>query len=203
MKEITERQKEVLNYISAFTDENSFPPTVREISTHFGISLRAIQDHLAALQKKGYLSESNKRSRSIKVLSDLREKESKLYVGKVPLLGTVAAGKPLLSEENLDGYVNLTEPFVRPGKSYFALRVRGESMINAGILDGDLAVIEQSSTALDGQIIVAVIDDAITLKRYYKESERVRLQPENPAFQAIYCQDVRIVGILSNIVRTY
>ena len=117
MKEITERQKEVLNYISAFTEENSFPPTVREISTHFGISLRAIQDHLAALQKKGYLSESNKRSRSIKVLSDLREKESKLYVGKVPLLGTVAAGKPLLSEENLDGYVNLTEPFVRPGKS--------------------------------------------------------------------------------------
>ena len=203
MKEITERQKEVLNYISAFTEENSFPPTVREISTHFGISLRAIQDHLAALQKKGYLSESNKRSRSIKVLSDLREKESKLYVGKVPLLGTVAAGKPLLSEENLDGYVNLTEPFVRPGKSYFALRVRGESMINAGILDGDLAVIEQSSTALDGQIIVAVIDDAITLKRYYKESERVRLQPENPAFQSIYCQDVRIVGILSNIVRTY
>ena len=203
MKEITERQKEVLNYISAFTEENSFPPTVREISTHFGISLRAIQDHLAALQKKGYLSESNKRSRSIKVLSDLREKESKLYVGKVPLLGTVAAGKPLLSEENLDGYVNLTEPFVRPGKSYFALRVRGESMINAGIFDGDLAVIEQSSTALDGQIIVAVIDDAITLKRYYKESERVRLQPENPAFQAIYCQDVRIVGILSNIVRTY
>ena len=203
MKEITERQKEVLNYISAFTEENSFPPTVREISTHFGISLRAIQDHLSALQKKGYLSESNKRSRSIKVLSDLREKESKLYVGKVPLLGTVAAGKPLLSEENLDGYVNLTEPFVRPGKSYFALRVRGESMINAGILDGDLAVIEQSSTALDGQIIVAVIDDAITLKRYYKESERVRLQPENPAFQAIYCQDVRIVGILSNIVRTY
>ena len=203
MKEITERQKEVLNYISAFTEENSFPPTVREISTHFGISLRAIQDHLAALQKKGYLSESNKRSRSIKVLSDLREKESKLYVGKVPLLGTVAAGKPLLSEENLDGYVNLTEPFVRPGKSYFALRVRGESMINAGILDGDLAVMEQSSTALDGQIIVAVIDDAITLKRYYKESERVRLQPENPAFQAIYCQDVRIVGILSNIVRTY
>lgn len=203
MKEITDRQKQVLNYISAFTEENSFPPTVREISNHFGISLRAIQDHLIALQKKGFLSESNKRSRSIKVLSDLREKESKLFVGKVPLLGTVAAGKPLLSEENLDGYVNLTEPFVRPGKSYFALRVRGESMINAGILDGDLAVIEQTSTALDGQIIVAVIDDAITLKRYYKESERVRLQPENPAFKAIYCQDVRIVGILSNIVRTY
>lgn len=203
MKGITDRQKEVLTYISEFTEENSFPPTVREISQHFGISLRAIQDHITALQKKGYLSESQKRSRSIKVLSDIREKEAKIFVGKVPLLGTVAAGKPLLSEENLDGYVNLTEPFVRPGKSYFALRVRGESMINAGILDGDLAVIEQANTASDGQIIVAVIDDAITLKRYYKEASRVRLQPENPSFQAIYCQDVRIVGILSNIVRTY
>ena len=137
------------------------------------------------------------------MLSDCREKEPETYIGKVPVLGTVAAGKPLLSEENLDGYVNLTEPFVRPGKSYFALRVRGQSMVNAGILDGDLAVVEQSSTAIDGQIIVAVIDDAITLKRYYKESGRIRLQPENPDFQAIYCTDVRIVGILSNIVRTY
>ena len=121
----------------------------------------------------------------------------------MPLLGTVAAGKPLLCEENLDGYVNLTEPFVRPGKSYFALRVRGASMINAGILEGDLAVIEQSSIAADGQIVVAVIDDAITLKRYYKETDRIRLQPENPAFSPIYANEVRIVGILSNIVRTY
>lgn len=203
MKQITDRQKEVLSFISEFTEENAFPPTVREISDHFEISLRAVQDHITALQKKGYLSQCQKRSRSIRVLSDVREKEDKLYVGKVPLLGTVAAGKPLLCEENLDGFVNLTEPFVRPGKSYFALRVRGQSMINAGILDGDLAVVEQASTAVDGQIIVAVIDDAITLKRYYKEAQRVRLQPENPDFQAIYCTDVRIVGILSNIVRTY
>ncbi len=203
MREITDRQKEVLNFISEFTEENSYPPTVREISEHFGISLRAVQDHIIALQKKGFLSQSQKRSRSIRVLSDVRDRESKTFVGKIPLLGTVAAGRPLLCEENLDGYVNLTEPFVRPGKSYFALRVRGQSMVNAGILDGDLAVIEQANTAVDGQIIVAVIDDAITLKRYYKESERVRLQPENPDFQAIYCTDVRIVGILSNIVRTY
>lgn len=203
MKQITERQREVLNFISEFTDNNAFPPTVREIGEHFGISLRAVQDHIAALQKKGALSQCQKRSRSFRVLEDGREQEKQLFVGKVPLLGTVAAGKPLLSEENLDGYVNLTEPFVRPGKNYFALRVRGQSMINAGILDGDLAVVEQCNTAVDGQIIVAVIDDAITLKRYYKESERIRLQPENPDFQAIYCTDVRIVGILSNIVRTY
>jgi repressor LexA len=203
MRGITDRQKEVLTFISTYTEENSYPPTVRDISNHFGISLRAVQDHILALQKKGFLSQSQKKARSIRVLSDCREKEPETFIGKVPLLGTVAAGKPLLSEENLDGYVNLTEPFVRPGKSYFALRVRGQSMINAGILDGDLAVVEQASTAQDGQIIVAVIDDAITLKRYYKEAERIRLQPENPNFQAIYCTDVRIVGILSNIVRTY
>ena len=203
MRGITDRQKEVLTYISSYTEENSYPPTVRDISEHFGISLRAVQDHILALQKKGFLSQSQKKARSIRVLSDMRDKEPQTYISKVPLLGTVAAGKPLLSEENLDGYVNLTEPFVRPGKSYFALRVRGQSMVNAGILDGDLAVVEQSSTAIDGQIIVAVIDDAITLKRYYKESGRIRLQPENPDFQAIYCTDVRIVGILSNIVRTY
>ncbi len=203
MRGITDRQKEVLTFISTYTEENSYPPTVRDISEHFEISLRAVQDHITALQKKGFLSQSQKRARSIKVLEDFREKTPELFVGKVPLLGSVAAGKPLLSEENLDGYINLTEPFVRPGKSYFALRVRGQSMSNAGILDGDLAVVEQSSNAADGQIVVAVIDDAITLKRYYKESQRVRLQPENPAFQAIYCTDVRIVGILSNIVRTY
>ena len=203
MREITARQKEVLNYIADYTEQNGYPPTVREISNNFSISLRAVQDHITALQKKGFLTQAQNRSRSIRVLSDERNRTSSLFVGKVPLLGTVAAGKPLLSEENLDGYVNLTEPFVRPGKSYFALRVRGESMINAGILDGDLAVVEQANSAVDGQIIVAVIDDAITLKRYYKESERIRLQPENPTMQPIFCTDVRIVGILSNIVRTY
>ena len=203
MRGITDRQKEVLTYISTYTEENSYPPTVRDISEHFGISLRAVQDHILALQKKGFLSQSQKKARSIRVLSDMRDKEPQTYISKVPLLGTVAAGKPLLSEENLDGYVNLTEPFIRPGKSYFALRVRGTSMINAGILEGDLAVVEQADTALDGQIVVAVLDDAITLKRYYKEASRIRLQPENPTMQPIYCTDVRVVGILSNIVRTY
>ena len=202
MKGITDRQKEVLTFISNFQEENTYPPTVREISEHFNISLRSVHDHLTALQKKGFLTQSQKRSRSIRVINE-NGVEPKLFVGKVPLLGTVAAGKPLLCEENLDGYVNLTEPFVRPGKSYFALRVRGASMINAGILEGDLAVIEQSSIAADGQIVVAVIDDAITLKRYYKETDRIRLQPENPDFQPIYANEVRIVGILSNIVRTY
>ena len=202
MKQITDRQQEVLSFISTFTKDNSYPPTVREISENFGISLRAVQDHIAALQKKGFISIKPKSSRSIRILQD-EDNSKELYMSKVPLLGTVAAGKPLLCEENLDGYVNLTEPFVRPGKSYFALRVRGSSMINAGILEGDLAVVEQTEVTIDGQIVVAVLEDAITLKRYYKESDGIKLQPENPDFKPIYCKDVRIVGILSNIVRTY
>lgn len=201
MKGITERQQEVLDFISNFTKSNNYPPTVREIGEHFGISLRAVQDHIAALQKKGYLAQTQKRARSLSVLGGANDRGA--FITKVPLLGTVAAGKPLLSEENLDGYVNLTEPFVRPGKSYFALRVRGQSMVEAGILEGDLAVVEQAQTAVDGQIVVAVIDNAITLKRFYKEADRIRLQPENAAFQPIYSRDVTIVGILANIVRTY
>ncbi len=203
MKEITARQKEVLNFISSYSTANSYPPTVREIGEHFGVSIRAVQDHIAALQKKGYISQVQKKSRSIRVLIDENRKEPELYVSKVPLVGSIAAGKPLLCEENLDGYVTLTEPFVRPGKTYFALRVRGQSMINAGILEGDLAIIEQVSDASDGQIVVAVLNDAITLKRFFREDSRIRLQPENPSYQAIYCQDVRIVGVLSNLVRTY
>lgn len=202
MKDITERQQEVLNFITSFSRDNSFPPTVREIGDHFNISIRAVQDHIIALNKKGFLSVTSKKSRALKVIQE-GECESQAYMAKVPLLGTIAAGKPLLCEENLDGYVNLTEPFVRPGKTYFALRVRGTSMINAGILEGDLAIIEQCETAIDGQIVVAVIDDAITLKRFYKESDKIRLQPENPAFAPIYSKDVRVVGTLSNIVRTY
>ena len=133
MREITERQKEVLSFITNFTEANSYPPTIREIAEHFGISLKAVQDRIAALQKKGYLSSETKRSRSIRIIKE--EKDSKLYINKIPLLGTVAAGKPLLCEENLDGYVKLTEPFIKPGKSYFALRVRGANMINALILE--------------------------------------------------------------------
>ncbi len=204
MKEITQIQRDVLNYIAQFIDENSYPPTVREISEHFGKSIRAVQDNMTALQKKGYISLVQKKSRSIKILIDERKKDAGIFMEKVPLLGTIAAGKPLLCEENLDGYVTLTEPFIRPGKSYFALRVRGQSMINAGILEGDLAIVEQGAEAADGQIVVAVIEDAITLKRYFKEPGRIRLQPENPAFNPIYCtSDLRIVGTLANLVRTY
>lgn len=204
MKNLTNRQKEVLEFIAHFTDENGYPPTVREIGDHFDISLRAVQDHIAACQKKGYLSQCQKRSRSIRVLKNEEGvSETKAFTSRIPLLGTVAAGKPLLSEENIDGYVTIAEPFVRPGKTYFALRVRGSSMINAGILEGDLAIIEKADVASEGQIVVAVVDNAITLKRFYREENRIRLQPENPDFQPIYTNDAHLAGIMVGLVRTY
>lgn len=203
MKTLTERQKEVLEFIARFSEENGYPPTVREIGENFGISLRAVQDHIAACQKKGYLSQCQKRSRSFRVIKGDNFSESKAFVTKVPKLGTIAAGKPLLSEENLDGYVTIAEPFVKPGKTYFALNVLGASMVNAGILEGDLAIIEQTEMAAEGQIVVAVVDNAITLKRFYKEQDRIRLQPENPDFQPIYASDVKIAGIMVGLVRTY
>ena len=203
MKALTDRQKEVLEFIARFSEENGFPPTVREIGENFGISLRAVQDHIAACQKKGYLAQSQKKSRSFRVIKGDTVQEPRVFVVKVPKLGTVAAGKPLLSEENIDGYVNIAEPFVKPGKTYFALNVRGASMLNAGILEGDLAIIEQSEVAEEGQIVVAVVENAITLKRFYREQDRVRLQPENPDFQPIYSDNVKIAGIMVGLVRTY
>lgn len=203
MKELTRRQIEILNFVRDYSQENLCPPTIRECSSHFGITPRAVQCHFSALQKKGYLSQSEKRSRSVRVLMDESGYERASAVIRIPILGTVAAGKPLLCEENLDGYLNLSESFVGKDDTYFALKVRGNSMIDAGIFDGDIAVIRQQHTANNGEIVVAVLDEAITLKRFFKESCRIRLQPENPAFKPIYCQNVQIAGVLASLIRTY
>ena len=201
MKELTERQQQILQFISDYTEENSFPPTVRETAEHFFFFLKAIQDHFTALTKKGYLLKDEKRSRSLKVLGNVTKKANR--GDKIPVLGSVAAGKPISCEEDYENTIYLSEPFVRPGNSYFALHVRGSSMINAGINDGDLAIIKQQTTAEDGDIVVAIIDDSVTLKRFFREPTRVRLQAENPEFNPIYCQDVKVLGKLSHIIREY
>jgi repressor LexA len=201
MKELTERQQQILQFISDYTEENSFPPTVRETAEHFSVSLKAIQDHFTALTKKGYLLKDEKRSRSLKVLGNVTKKANSGY--KIPVLGSVAAGKPIFCEEDYENTIYLSEPFVRPGNSYFALHVKGSSMINAGINDGDIAIIKQQSTANDGDIVVAIIDDSVTLKRFFKEATRIRLQAENPDFNPIYSQDVKVLGKLSHIIREY
>ena len=203
MKELTERQREVLSFISAFTKAHTYPPTIREIADHFSISVKGAYDHLGALKKKGYLRLADKRSRTIEVVQDKTEHESVEEPVQIPILGTVAAGKPILAEENWERTISVPPSLLKKQGDYFALNIRGDSMIEAGIMDGDLAVIEKRETAHNGEIVVAVVDDAVTLKRFYKESNRIRLQPENPAYSPIYCQDVRVLGRLSCIIRSY
>ena len=149
------------------------------------------------------MSQSAKRSRSLKVLKETRPEVQKTTFVEIPLLGTIAAGKPLFCDENYENTLHISQEFVKDGQKYFALHVRGTSMKDAGILDGDVAIVRQCNSASDGEIVVALIDDSVTLKRFFKESSRIRLQPENPDFKPIYSQDVQVLGVLSNILRTY
>lgn len=204
MKTLTERQQESLRFIRDYTSENSRPPTIREVAEHFGVTVKAAQDRITALRKKGFLAPSDNCSRSLRVLVDIDEKENTTSeMVSVPLLGTVTAGKPLLSTDNIEGRIFVPSSFLRKESDYFALTVKGSSMINAGILDGDTALIQQSETAEDGEIVVVLLDDSATLKRFFKEPSRVKLQSENPDFKPIYCQNVRILGRLSTIIRIY
>lgn len=203
MKELTERQREVLSFISVFLKSHAYPPTIREIAEHFSISVKGAYDHLSALKKKGYLRLADKRSRTIEVVHNTTEQDKAEELVQIPILGTVAAGRPILSEENWEGTIPLPPSMIKKQGTYFALHVRGDSMSGAGIMDGDIAVIEKRETAHNGEIVVALVDDAVTLKRFFKESNRFRLQPENSAYSPIYCQDVRILGKLSCIIRSY
>ncbi|HZK20137.1 MAG TPA: transcriptional repressor LexA [Treponemataceae bacterium] len=204
MKGLTDRQREVLTFISSFTEENSCPPTIRETAAHFSISPKAIQDHFTALRKKGCLSQANNRSRSLRVLVDGFKTTSCKKIVQIPLLGTVAAGKPLFADENFQEMISLPNNMLHEKDAqYFALYVRGDSMIDAGIHSGDIAVIKKQELANNGQIIVALIEDLVTLKRFYRENKRIRLQAENEKHKPIYCQDLRILGVLTNILRNY
>lgn len=200
MKAITRRQNEVLEYIKAFITEHHFPPTIREISENFSISVKAAYDHVKALEKKGYLKIDNNRSRTIEVIGHDDRPENEVL--EIPILGNVAAGLPLLAEENLEGKVRLPAEHLGRG-DHFALHVRGDSMRDVGIMDGDLAIFKQQQLANNGDIVVAMVEEAVTLKRFYKEKNRVRLQAENPDYPPIFTQNVRVLGKLAHLIRTY
>jgi len=200
MKELTDRQKQVLSFIANYIKKNSYPPTIREIADHFKISVKGAHDHITALRKKGHLRQADKRPRTMG-LTHSRPEDADLV--EIPLLGTVAAGLPVLAEENFDGNILLHRSMLKKNKKYFALKVKGDSMSGIGILEGDTAIIEKQNSVRNGDIAVAVIDEAVTLKRFYRESSRIRLQAENPAYKPIYSQDVKILGRLFTIIRSY
>ena len=200
MKKLTRRQQEVLDFIKLFIQEHTFPPTIREVADQFKISVKGGYDHIKAVEKKGHIRCTSNRSRAIVVLNQDPVRETRLQ--KIPIVGDVAAGKPLLSEENLEGNLELPNEMLGPGE-YFAVNVKGDSMKDAGIVDGDIAVIRQQSVAENGEIVIAMVEDAFTLKRLYKETNRIKLKAENPAYPPIYTQNVRILGKLCCLVRNY
>jgi repressor LexA len=204
MKDLTPRQKDVLSFITGYIAIHAYPPTIREIGDHFAISVKGAYDHVEALRKKGFIRLGDKRSRTIEIIrGDDDSKSVNAPVIMVPLLGTVAAGKPILSEENWEGSIPIHHTLLKKNAQYFALKVRGDSMTGAGIADGDVAVIERQDFAENHEIVVALVDDAVTLKRFFKEANRVRLEPENTAYKPIYTQNTRILGRLAHIIRSY
>ncbi|MEN6476814.1 MAG: transcriptional repressor LexA [Rectinema sp.] len=199
MKLLTDRQKEVLDFLSSYIEEHSYPPTIREIAKAFSISVKGAYDHVKALERKGFLRLGENRSRAMEIVHTDRPDRA---VVELPLLGAVAAGKPIFADEAPGETIRIPAEMARSGPC-FALRVRGDSMKDAGIHSGDIAIVEQRQTAENGEIIVALIDDSATLKRFFKENNRIRLQAENPDFAPIYTQDVRILGRLRGILRSY
>ena len=201
MRALTVRQREVLEFINTYIESHPYPPSIRELSDHFSISVRAGYDHLKALQKKGFIRPSDGRSRTLEVLdSGFQERRDRLV--RVPLLGRVAAGAPIFAADNVERTVGVSEELL-DGATYFALRVQGESMRDAGILDGDIAIVRRQEHAVNGDIVVAMIEEAATLKRFYLERNRIRLQADNPAYPPIFTRNLRILGKLRAIQRSY
>src|SRR6266849_11045879 len=212
MEELTDRQKEILHLILKETEVHGFPPTIREIGHEMGIrSTNGVNDHLKALERKGYLVRGEQQSRSL-----VPTKRARLVLGlgarkdsgtiEVPLLGKVAAGAPLLATENVEDSVRIDSFLVGGnGKEVFALRVKGDSMIGDGIFDGDFLFVRKAASAQPGAIVVALIEDEATVKRYYPEQGRSRFQPSNPAMEASYVtqSEFRSTMILGVVVGVY
>jgi repressor LexA len=204
---LTERQRQILDFLTKYTDAHGYPPTVREIGEAVGLaSPSTVHAHLANLERAGLLKRDPTKPRAIELR---REPKAPAVVEsdvrKLPLVGEVAAGGPLLAEENIEDYVAVPEPLSRGGEE-FLLRVKGDSMINAGILDGDMAVVQRAQDARNGDIVVALAGDdesadEATLKRFFKEDGRVRLQPENDALEPIYAAHVQILGKVIGVFR--
>jgi repressor LexA len=202
MKKITPRQKAVLEFISDYIGQFGYPPTFQEIADAFGIvSKHGVVRHLEALEKKGYITRSDTLARSIRIVHPQYVPPTDDVV-QVPLVGRVAAGYPILAEENIEDYVMLPRTLVKSEGRYFVLRVHGDSMVNSGILDGDLVIVQSASTGQSGEIVVALVDSEATVKRLLIQNNRKFLRAENPAYPDIHPQtDWSIQGKVVGVIR--
>ncbi len=209
---LTDRQREIYEYVSRYVDRHGYPPTVREIGEAVSLaSPSTVHAHLANLERAGYLRRDPTKPRALELLA--RERPDAAVVGEagrvrvLPLVGQIAAGGPLLAEENIEDHMAVPEPLSSGAGEEFLLRVRGDSMVGAGILEGDFVVVRRQQTAQNGDIVVALAGedetaDEATVKRFFREGDRVRLQPENAALEPIYARHVEILGKVIGVFRS-
>ena len=197
---ITKKQTEILEYIKSQILNKGYPPSVRDICTAVNLkSTSSVHAHLETLEKNGYIRRDPTKPRAIEIIDDnfnLTRRE----VVNVPLIGQVAAGQPLLAVENITSYFPIPAEFI-PKEEVFMLNVKGESMVNDGIYDGDQIIVKQQSTASNGEIVVALVDDSATVKRFYKENGHIRLQPENDFMEPIIVDSCEIIGKVIGLIR--
>ncbi len=198
---LTKRQQEIFDFIKRYTLLNGYPPTVRDIGKAVGLaSSSTVHAHLANLEKIGLLRRDPTKPRAIELIDRAAAGVRSFVKPGLPLVGQVAAGQPILAEENIEDYI-ATPAFAGGDDGEYLLRVRGESMKNVGILDGDLVVVRPQETAEDGEIVVALLGDEATVKRFYQEADHIRLQPENDTMEPIISRDVRILGKVVGLMR--
>lgn len=197
---ITAKQQEILDYIKETILKKGYPPAVREICEAVHLkSTSSVHSHLETLERNGYIRRDPTKPRTIEILDDTFGLTRREMV-QVPMLGTVAAGQPLLAEEHIEDYFSIPADML-PNTQTFMLRVKGESMINAGIFDGDQVIVAQTNTARNGEIVVALMEDSATVKRFYKEDGHYRLQPENDSMDPIIVPEVEILGKVIGLFR--
>ncbi len=197
---ITAKQQEILDYIKKVTLERGYPPAVREICDAVRLrSTSSVHAHLETLEKNGYIRRDPSKPRAIEIIDDSFQMVRQ-ELTSIPIVGQVAAGLPILAEQNINGYFPLPMDIV-PNNEVFVLKVKGESMINIGIMDGDQSFVECCNTAANGDVVVALIDDSATVKTFYKEDGHIRLQPENDNMDPIIVEDCQIVGKVFGVFR--
>ena len=191
---ITSKQLEILDYMKNQILNKGYPPSVREICEAVGLkSTSSVHAHLATLEKNGYIRRDPTKPRAIEIVDDSFY-NFHTEVVNVPLVGRVAAGEPILAVQNIESYFPVPASFLPSGGEVFMLQVQGDSMINVGIHNGDCLLVQSRSTAENGEIVVALVDDSATVKTFYREKDRIRLQPENDLMEPIYVDDVTILG---------
>ena len=200
MQELSAKQQQILSYLKSEVQKKGYPPSVREICQAVGLkSTSTVHAHLSRLEKKGYIRRNPTKPRAIEILDQTDKKD----VVEVPIVGTITAGTPILAVQNIEDTFPLPVNFLNYDTDVFMLRVKGESMIEAGIFDRDLILVRQQSSADNGDIVVALLEDSATVKTYYKEKDYIRLQPENATMSPIITKDVKVLGKVIGLFRKY